>query len=458
MPINIPSNLYSGGRAVMDTTPFTNVILKDAAAKKAAVAAVTKNANDLYKGLNPAGVRPQDLQHPQDPSKGLLPDMVNWYNNAKAGNLDFGKYKELQANIERSKNIAKEQLEIGGLVQQGKIQPEKEDVEMLHQKDLSIYDTGHKDWKQGDLTVYVPDFNSDKFYGAIIGDAKPQINIKNKTYDPQTQQYVVKEEFTPDEYKRFGNIASASLVNDRSAQKEFNKQLANPVFLSQAIPVYESVYGKGSVPSVDAFTKEQAAASAAIMRAKQLEGIKTIAKPTDQYALAKYKSGLSRTGGGEGAIDEYIKNITGTKETLSVNGKPFTGVTIGGASYFGKLIQMTPDLTDRFTEYDKGLKSEKIPYGLLVSDDSKYVIPIYFKKDEEGNFVKTKGGVGFELDKTRYSKPLPMPQFRQVVGRLLGQTKSGNVSALDIADEGTEGTQTTYTSEGSKETKKRKYD
>jgi len=458
MPIRIPSGLYARG-ADINTTPFTNVVLKDIASKDAAKKAVAKSADDLYKGLNPAGVRPQDLQYPQDNTKGILPDMINWYNNAKAGSIDFGKYKEMLYNIERSKQIAKEQLEIGGMVQQGKIEPDEKygDITKLSQKDLSIYDAGHNDWKQGDLSPFIPELDETKWNNSIFGSAKPQERVNKKKFDASTGRYFIPKEFTTAEEKRFGDTAASLVINDKSANKQFTKQTKNPVFLADAIPVYKEVYGVDYSQKPEEFTADKAAAAAAILEARKRKDVVSYDKPTDPYALAKYKSGLSRTGGGEGAIDEYINNLAQTKETLTVNGKPFAGVTLGGKTYGGKLIQMPPDMTDRLTE-DKGFKSEKIPYGLLLTDDNKYVIPIYFKKDEEGKFIKTKSGASFELDKSKYGKPLPIPQFRQVVGTLLGQSKAGNISALDIADEGIEGTKTTYTSEGSKETKKSKYD
>jgi len=56
MPINIPSGLYTGGRATFDTSPMTTAILKDLASQKAAKEAIVKNANNLYKQLNSVSI------------------------------------------------------------------------------------------------------------------------------------------------------------------------------------------------------------------------------------------------------------------------------------------------------------------------------------------------------------------------------------------------------------------
>jgi hypothetical protein len=451
MPIRIPSGLYARG-ATFDTTPFTNVVLKDIASKDAAKKAVAKSADDLYKGLNPAGVRPQDLQYPQDNTKGILPDMVNWYNNAKAGNIDFGKYKEMLYNIERSKQIAKEQLEIGGMVQQGKIEPDEKygDVTKLHEKDLSIYDAGHNDWKQGDLSPFIPELDETKWNNSIFGSAKPQERVEKKRFDASTGRYFIPKEFTTAEEKRFGDTAASLVINDKSANKQFTKQTRNLVFLADAIPVYKEVYGVDYNQKPEEFTADKAAAAAAILEARKRKDVVSYDKPTDPYALAKYKSGLSRTGGGKGAIDEYIKALGQTSEPLTVNNKPFVGLTISGKTYGGKLVQMTPDLIKTFT-IDPGLTSEKIPYGMLFTDDGKYVIPTYFQKGEKGGFIPTESGASYKLEQTKFSKPIPMPQFRDIIGKSLGETTSGNLRARDIADEDAQETKTTYTSEGSKQ-------
>jgi len=270
MPINIPSGLYTGGRATFDTSHFTNVILKDQAAKKAAKEAVVKSANDLYKGLNPAGVREQDLKDPSDPSRGLLPKMQNWYNQAKAGNIDYGTYKEMQAEIEQSKQEGKEQLDIGGLVQQNKIELDEKhgDVTKMSEKNLSIYDPRHKPWRQGDLSPFVPEFDPasrNAFMSAAIGKAVPLPDISTSV-NKGGYTYIT-DRFDTETLKQIADKAATFLPGSKKATKYYKNQLTNPEFIATAVDAYQSVYGANAQIT----TPEEAAKADAIIEARLYE-------------------------------------------------------------------------------------------------------------------------------------------------------------------------------------------
>jgi hypothetical protein len=460
MSVNINPNLFARGFKI-DTQPLVNLVTKDLAAKKAAKEATIKNANDLYKGLNPAGVRPQDLNYPDDPTKGIMPDMVNWYNEAKAGNIDFGKYKELLYNIERSKEIGKQQLEIGAKTQEGKIEPEPEDIQKLHQKDLSIFATGNQDptknhynWQQGDLTQFVPTFDEKKFFGSVFGEAKPDVNLSKKTLDKETQRYFVPKEFTPGEEKRFGDIAAASIINDRSAQKEFKKQIKNPAFLESALPAYMSVYGQ---IKLEDFTPDKAAAAAAILRARQMKETVpyTVPKVDDwkdkmlfanklKKGFAAYRHGLGATDD-EGILNKYVEDRY--KEGSGL----YDILNYGGKKYSGKHIDVPIEI-----RYKYGIKvgeKDVLPDEFLMTEDKKKVIPLFYKKDKNGNnYINASGKQ--ELDQTITSKPIDIQNFKVNIGQMIlpRKTFGGEVVGDESFSEGTPGSyESSYSTEGGSE-------
>ena len=416
MPINIPSNLYSSGRATLDTTPLVNYVLKDQAAKKAAKEAVLKSANDLYKGLNPAGVRQQDLQDPSDPSRGLLPKMQNWYNQAKAGSIDFGTYKEMQAEIERSKQQGKEQLDIGGMVQQNKIELDEKhgDVTKMSEKNLSIYDPRHKPWRQGDLSPFVPELDEQKFYGSVFGASKPQTYV-GKKLDRETNRYFMTKEFTIDEQKKFGDQAAALVNVDKSAAKTFTKQTTNPVFLAEAIPVYKEVYGVDYSQKPEEFTADKAAAAATIIRARGMRESENIAKYVEpKESEWEYKRRMGITDGvDDNYLNEWLKNAQAAPP-VPIKGKGgkslnITRVSLGGNMYEGKTISVPTGIIDKFT-VDKGKETEIVPMSFFMAGEK--VIPLYQKTDENGRKLYTpSGNIIFDTE-SPYSVPMDFQAFK----------------------------------------------
>lgn len=463
MPIRIPSGLYARG-ADINTTPFTNAVVKDITAKdvakKAAKDALIKSTDALKKNLTYAGIRPQDQKDFTDPADnklypGIETRSTQWYNNAISGNVDMTEYRNLLNDIETSKQRIKTQDDLTNAVLNNKVDADLDDVHVISKIELPLqYPGSRKDdnteYKLSDMPAFVPKLDRVKWYNSIIGSAKPQERIAKKIYDSKTRRYFIPKEFTIAEEKAFGDAAASYMLNDKSAIKEFKNMLTDPSFIEKAIPIYKQVYGEDYSQNPAGFTIDKVAKVDAILEARKRKDVVSYDKPTDPYALAKFKSGLSRTGGGKGAIDEYINNLSKTAEPLTVNNKPFVGLTISGKTYGGKLVQMTPDLINTFT-IDPGLTSEKIPYGMLFTDDGKYVIPTYFQKGEEGGYIPTESGASYKLEQTKFSKPIPMPQFRAIIGKSLGETTSGNLRARDIADEDVQGTKTTYTSEGSKQ-------
>ena len=265
MPINIPSGLYTGGRATFDTSPMTNAILKDLASQKAAKEAIVKNASNLYKQLNAAGVRQQEL-----PKLNLR--MTEWYNNAKSGNVDYGRYQELLNEIEQSKNRAKKIAKIGELSQSGKFENDENDVAMVDKLNKSIYDPdsyldGGREPEIGDLSQYVPQFDPTKqsqAFAVASSKAKPTYNESKSRIDNVTGKVYLPKEFKEDDIKGIAEGYGNLLLGSREMQKHYKNAIKSPEFMTEAEIAYQSVYGQGAKITNAA----EAAKADAIMKAR----------------------------------------------------------------------------------------------------------------------------------------------------------------------------------------------
>jgi hypothetical protein len=265
MPINIPSGLYTGGRSTFDTSPMTTAILKDLASQKAAKEAIVKNANNLYKQLNSAGVR--QIDQPQLNSR-----MTEWYNNAKAGNVDYGRYQEILNEISQSKKRAETIAEIGKLSQKGNVENDENDVAVVDNLNKSIYEP--KSYKQdgndygiGDLSQFVPQFDPTKQSQAFTvasSKAKPTYNEGKARVDNVTGKVYLPKEYTEEDVKNiaegYGNLALGS----REMQKHYNNLRKSPEFMTEADAAYKSVYGQNA----NITTAAEAAKADAIMKAR----------------------------------------------------------------------------------------------------------------------------------------------------------------------------------------------
>lgn len=284
MPINIPSGLYTGGRATFDTSPMTNAILKDLASQKAAKEAIVKNASNLYKQLNAAGVRQID-----QPKLNLR--MTEWYNNAKSGNVDYGRYQELLNEISQSKNRAKTITEIGALSQSGKVENDENDVFVVDNLNKSIYDdTSRKpdgnDYGVGDLSQYVPQFDPTKqsqAFAVASSKAKPTYNESKAREDRATGKIYVPVEYKEEDVKNIAEGYGNLLLGSREMQKHYRNAIKSPEFMAEADAAYKSVYGQNAQIT----TPAEAAKADAIMKARLVGEEKEITNLQQLFELRK---------------------------------------------------------------------------------------------------------------------------------------------------------------------------
>lgn len=297
MPVRIPAGLYSGGAFKVDVSPLLQVIKQRQAEKKAARDAAAKYFSGLKDKINTAGVRSVDLEG------GLQGKIDNWVNQgvsnldkiSKGGQSysDFVKgYQGILGDIEKSKNRAKFETDLGKAQFEGKYDPDADDLHVISKVGKSIYDPesykqdGISEYTYGDIPSNVPPFDPNKqtqFFTATFGKSKPTYDESRSRVDNVTGTVFVPKEYNDESVKEIAENAKNVFYGDRSAQKHYKNQLGNESWMKDANKAYQSIYGDKYM--VD--SPEKAAQADAIMRARLSGEEIEVKDPTYAEAMRK---------------------------------------------------------------------------------------------------------------------------------------------------------------------------
>jgi len=252
----LPSNLYSGGAVVLDSSPFTNYYLQTQQRKQAQEDALAKYFGNFEKDLTPEGMHIDDI-------KPLMEKQGEWRDFAiknKAAiarpSLDGGKaYKEYMGRFNDMKShIAASKFKVKNLSEVGKLTADPNKSALLPEKalvdiksaSLPVTDPNYKPidlssiaynpkpfgiQEQGQLTALL-----NRFKGNESVDGTPQ-------QIPGTNQEKVKFKttFNPDQLSGMYNIGSSlyhnnpsfkKLIDDESDPLSNNYEPLNDVFKS----------------------------------------------------------------------------------------------------------------------------------------------------------------------------------------------------------------------------------
>jgi hypothetical protein len=195
-------NPYSGGDAVVNSTPFTQYYLQDLQKRQAKRDALDQYYNNLTKSVNTAGVRHQDIEG------GLAKKIDDWRDfraqnkeaiinprkdNYKSLNEFQSRYQDILNDTEKSKQAAQMEMEIGKKVFDMKKDDvvTDDDLNIAQRIGQSIYhpdfykQDGHTPYSLNDLTIGTPmakQADVDKFLEGLAGDLKPTtIGVKTTT-------------------------------------------------------------------------------------------------------------------------------------------------------------------------------------------------------------------------------------------------------------------------------------
>lgn len=444
MPINIPSNLYSGGRVTLDTTPFVNTVVKDMAAKKAAKDALVKSTDALNKNLNYAGIRQQDLKDYTDEKgqsySGIENRATQWYNNAIKGTVDMTEYRNILNDIEKSKQRIKTHNDLTTAALDKKIDPTIDDIHVLDKVNLPIQYPGSRkidnsEYTLADMPAFIPELDETKWNNSLFGNAQPTAIVKQVPI-PGTDRYDLVRGFSKNEMANFAQTA-AGLVNvDKSAEKQFRAQLRDPNFVATRTEALQSVFGKDAVVN----SPQTAAAGDAIVRANQKAKTESFSKPVDQFALARYRHSLGSGGvDANGILNKYINDAYGaSKENVYT--------TMRGNKYEGRVIDVPIDIRNKYgfeTKDEKGNTVSVVPDAFVLTHDKKTVIPQFYEKDAKGEAILTPGGAK-KINRNVTSNPINIKNFKVDLGGILLPKKTYGGEVVDME---TESQPSTYSSE-----------
>ena len=437
MALQYDPRLYTGGNVVFDTSPTVEYAQRLQAKKQAKQEALSQYFNDLQSKINTAGARNVDINDPET-GEGIQKDIDNWKNEWKANKdnilkggeasaKSMSQYQEILRKIQRSKDAAKFQLEMGKGVAEGKFDPDDDDIKtVMANVDKSIYNKSH--YKQDgvspygwqDLSPAVPKFDAIKqnqLLTAARGGMQPgeKINESGKRSDPTTGKVFVPYElrFSPDQIKTTADNFSKMILGDKSAMKYYKKLSEDVDQLDDLNKALQSVYGSRvfvtdaqSAAAADAILRSQLPVKTGekdytdveAQRARQMEDFKKRQAIQDSYAKGRmnYAKALKQEAGGEGDdelwLDNYLDNVVTEAANKRVS-LPFFKQKIFK-------LQLDPTLA-------RGLERNGIePEELLYDEKTKTYKPVYYTYDDKGNRVEYK----------EISQPLTKEQLKLALG------------------------------------------
>lgn len=258
MPINIPSGLYTGGRARLDLTPMVNTILKNRAAKKAASDAIIKNAQDQLSKINTSGIRQVDLEDYQDPATGQkIPGINSLMNQFKMNSIASGTTDtETYNKILSAANQSKRRLEFIDDVQKaefdGKLNSSKLDVNFFANLNKSVFDPTSKrqdgaEYSWADLPAAIPDIKGNELesvYKLASQGLPKNINPNLTTKDPTAGVVTTVAELSQNDIRNAANSYSALSQINPSISKFYAMAVDDDNFKKTYQPDFVKYFGK----------------------------------------------------------------------------------------------------------------------------------------------------------------------------------------------------------------------
>lgn len=310
MALQNPSNLYSGGQGVFDSSRSVQMYANLMAKKQA-----KKDALDAYYGkalqdVTPSGMRNKDIiggwsqkleafkNLGMDPEKKkyLLNPSLDGYKTV----TDFNRmHTELLSEAERSKQELKDENMLNEQRISGKWNPDDDDMALIDRKGKSIYDPSRYDELGRDVDLTNISFNTPEFDAnrqakankGIYGNIKPgkSYDEKKAVKDNNTGQFFIPyvESYSTENIEQIGKNAERMVSSDKSMRKAYNDLLHNdPDMVAKATAFLQGVDGKDAVVDTPAKLAKADKMMEAASYAKRGEEAKTdwVAKSDKSYA------------------------------------------------------------------------------------------------------------------------------------------------------------------------------
>ena len=348
------AGLYTGGAAVLPYRPaYNNYASRMQMHLLAKDQALGQYYSKLENGINPAGVRQQDMEGWQNKLQKWQQFGVENRNALINPNVDNGRsqrqfgamHQDLLGDIQKSKAAGQNERAVQTIMLDPKrrAMTTNNDLQLAHKMSASIYDPNH--FKEDGITPVAPedfsfnappyDINKQRAVSQIVtrGLKKDRTYGKASAVDPVTRLTKVPftEQNSPQNLKTIAERMGQVYDSDKSLQQHYDNNVLDPDTHDKLNKAYQSVY-----PNDDIGTdpRKQAMASAILDNSQQNAGaeMKSVSRPPIGRGVTKAQQAqqdmMGWTNGMASAIKSGDQNEIERYGNLLYNGKvTSTGVS-----------------------------------------------------------------------------------------------------------------------------------
>lgn len=448
MAIRNDPRMYTGGSVVMDTRPHIQLYANLLQREQAKNEAFDEYIRNLNKGINTAGVRNQDRPVLEQKIKEWQDYGIKNRDNIRNPRTDNGNanmafmsgFRDIQNMIGESKQEEeKKKPLIDILTDPTKRELLSEDVIPLinkHDQPLYVIDETGKSVKNPErksFDISSVSFNPKPFdqggYFKKFTDVKRTDLLPQIVKDPKTMTQTITKTSSFDENAKdiIATRATSDYFNDRSFRKFINE--LNP---DEYKDFYKQQYGKELETMADlaaAFTLKGMQQSVSTSEIKPdtfsqqvaMENIRQRNREKNLALSQRYKESLvdyrsSKTKkDAEGVLNKFIQ------EMYNDGGDKKYDITIDGNTMRSRIIKVPLSLKEKYASREGGEYRE--PDIFWITEDKKYVIPMFYKRNKKGKILTTKSGTNI-FDKN-ISKPILLNSFKaDLSNEWLGKSKT----------------------------------
>lgn len=459
-----PSSLYSGGQGLLKDN-VVDYITKLENHKRAKDEALDKYYQNLPATINEKGVRDQDIPGLHQKINEVQQYWMENRDKIKKGNtpenFNYNRmWRDVKGGVTMSQNAAGTSLKLGA----ARLDPKKaymfkgdDKTQALLSHEAPVWDATHKgiDLPQFEsvqpldtkkhlepLAAIKPNELTPR-YEAIAGDPYNRMEIKEKKYSPEDLNAVYL-------------YSQEQLNNNGGFEKALETAVQNPETSAQLTDLFTKQYGREPKTETDlaaAYTLSLKGDATPTYKKVEDFGAKQNRRLQDRFKALGYSDELIK--GRMKKAQEYKKDIIRFNKAASKaeeegivtkfieKGKKEYGegaqwLTLDGVKYGkGKFMQPTKTIADKFSTYGGKVNGQDVwhtPDALYITDDDK-VIPVKFKRDEQGKVIVNPRG-NTELEKGDF-KPMTMQNFRVEVAKELITKKNQGAEVIDefVGDE-----------------------
>lgn len=430
-----PSNLYSAGQVVFDSTPYARIAEQRRAKQQALDDTLYKYYSELPNKINPAGLRTIDhdglnkrLENIRDFGMQNMKEIVR--GGAAKQKID-AMFQDAKQYVNQSKDVGLFQTKTGADYFKGKHRPRARDLEIMAAIDKPIDDPEHyknADIKQpysyNDFSIAAPDFDGNRqsqFDKALLGGIKPQVLKDSKRrYDIDTFETIDELKYRPEDVFNIAKRAAENIKGDMSALNFYEDQLDNPDAVKKASEALSKMAGV----QVLAETAEQMAAG---LKADQFINFSKEDRRKNVNAINQYKAeqttlAYKRRLAALGFNDKLIKGrmdkannlrkdiikFRSTNDAAEQEGiinkhieksssKPIAWADVNGERYGeGRFYEPTVSVAQKLSVYGGKDKDGNdiwfTPDAYFIPKDKTKAVPVKFKRDANNKILKSEAG------------------------------------------------------------------